>query len=339
MAASGSLIAAVVNQGSIYTSYAYNPTPSPSSIPTISPTIPTEKLINFPTGAPFYGIALIIVVCILYGIVLIRLRDWEKNIVYVPTIKMCTTLALFGSTFLSEMVYVTALLLYNSEGLKVCASIILIARSSYLVTGYYLIKLYSSRRYLSLIDTEHMLRNRYMYIPLFIFIFLDCTNIAFLPWLSTRFSMLSSGYPDIKIYKSSIVVKMIQSFTSAVLQLAALAQICNIHGGFAVLNIVSRAFLIISIVSSSLSFLVTLLGVVIQYKILEKLNDDDNDIRATTIEISSPLGIRIGILYLNCHDILSINIITDETNNTDDSKKRSSKIYYHILKIINHISH
>lgn len=246
-------------------------------------------------GAPFYAIVVIVVGCIMYGVVLIRLRD-ATGLAVMRLTKVCASLGLFGSSLTSEIAYITALFVNGTSVFKALAAVVLIARFFHLPGGCYVItKLVGSsraNRYLDLADKEHLLIHRSIYIPLLLMILLDNTNVALLPWCSTKFSNLSDGYPDLSLYKICVYVKMLQSFIVVVIQIAVL---CKLQGsGFRSLNLVTQVFLCISIISSIISFIVTAVGVVLQASLLKTLTEVD-DRGSSVIDINNPMmPTRIG---------------------------------------------
>lgn len=293
----GTLFVALFNITS--NSIALNPTPSPSyNLP--------SNLVEV-QGAPFYALAAVVVGCIMYGVVLIRLRDTSDSLVSVTLTKMCGSLGLFGSSLTSELAYIAALFVNNTSNLKWLAVVVLVARLFHLPVGCYIIRklmgssstnrysdvadkehsdtsIYtplfmvgSSRTnsYLQLIDKEHLLVNRSIYIPLLLMILLDNTNVAFLPWISTEFSGLSDGYPDLRLYTMCVFAKILQSFIVVVIQTVVLIELQG-HG-FRSLSLDTQVFLCISIVSSIISFIITAMAVVLQASLLKSLTDSNNN--------------------------------------------------------------
>lgn len=152
-----------------------------------------------------------------------------------------------------------------------------------------------ANHFLDLADKEHLLVNRSIYIPLFLMLLLDNTNVAYLPWLSSKFSTLSDGYPDMRVYKMCVCTKILQSFIVVVIQIVVL---CQLQGhGFRSLNLDTKVFLCISIASSTISFVVTAVGVVLQASLLKAMTDDDDDRGSSVIDVNNPMrATRIGKL-------------------------------------------
>ena len=247
-----------------------SPTPSPTLL------LPSNGIIDV-EGAPFYAIAVIVVACIMYGMALVRLRDASDSLARLELSKTCLTLGLFGSTITSEIAYVSALFVDNLSGSKGLASLILIARLFHVPIGCYVIMKVmgsSSNKYLELTDKEHLLNNQSVYMPLFIMILLDNTTVSYLPWSSTKFSDMSEGYPDLQLYKMCVYVTLVQSFVVVVIQIAVLVILQG--SGFRSLNLYTQVFLCISIISSVVSFIVTMLGLKLQYNLLKTLSNSDN---------------------------------------------------------------
>ena len=254
-------------------------------------------------GAPFYAIVVIVVGCIMYGVVLIRMRDANDNLVYMKLTKVCASLGLFGSSLTSELAYITALFNDRTYGLKGLAAVVLIARLLYLPCGINVTtKLMgsSTSHYLDLTDKVHLLKNRSVYMPLFIMILLDNTNVAYLPWRSTKFSSLSDGFPDLSLYKRCVYVKIVQSVVVVIIQTVVLGKLQS--GGFHSLNLDTQVFLCISITSSIISLIVTVMGIVLQASLLKSLTGDDN--RDTIIDVNNPIG-----QYLSLPLLLFISLI------------------------------
>lgn len=135
-------------------------------------------------------------------------------------------------------------------------------------------------------------------------ILLDSNNVILLPWLLTKFSSLSYGYPDMYVFKISLYVKIVNVFILVVVQFAVLGRLYTYNMPFASLNIATQLFLFISIASSVISIILTVVGVVLQTVFLKLLlagdntttsDTSDNNIRNSNIEMMNPLGaIRIG---------------------------------------------
>ena len=211
-------------------------TTSPTISPTISPTLSSGIV----KGAPLYVFAVVVVGCILYGVVLTRLRDSRISLGHLKLKKACASLGLLGSSLTSELAFISTVFSYDHRLLSGLASLILIARLLHFPSGFLVLwVLFGSRStyYLDLADKEHLLINRFAYIPLFILIFFDCTKVSFLPWLSTKFSALSEGYPDLKVYRMFVSVKIVQTFISTTVQISVLAMLAiKVEGGFKALS-------------------------------------------------------------------------------------------------------
>jgi len=164
---------------------------SPTPIPTPLALLPSKSLVGI-KGAPFYAIAFSVVLFIIYGVIIIRLRDANDSVTDLKLSKVCFQLGLFGFNIASEFAYIGAVLGYNDGNLKAFGSIILVARLCHIPVGcYVLVKLMTGGRdvpnhYLQLTDKDDLLRNRTAYSLLFLTSFLDNTNIAFLPWLGSK---------------------------------------------------------------------------------------------------------------------------------------------------------
>ena len=222
------------------------PTPSPTSL--VLP-IDTSNLLGV-KGAPFYCLAFVGMVMVIYGVALVRLRDLNDSLTPLKVSQACVRLGLFGLNITSEIAYVSSLFGFADSSFKGYAAVILIARLLHLPNALYILsKLLkggggktnssdddkhqanssSNNHYLELMDKEHMLVNRASYTPLFILILLDNTNVQWLPWLSTKFTGYSDGFPNFYLYTSCNGVKVIQSFISAVIQVAVLGKLNSKH--------------------------------------------------------------------------------------------------------------
>ena len=197
-----------------------------SYIPTYSPTLRPTAFQDI-GDSPFYAIMALAIVGMVYGILLVKLRETSDNLIPLKMTRIMFYFSLFGATIMTEVAYVIALLT-NEVGrtVKTIAIFIILLRCTHIPGGYYittrLIGLNSNKYYLDLTDTKHLLTKRNLYIFLFIILHLDNTNTAYLPWLSTKFSGLSGGYPDMFLYNLCVNVKTIQLFISVVIQIAAL---------------------------------------------------------------------------------------------------------------------
>lgn len=119
------------------------------------------------------------------------------------------------------------------------------------------------------------------------------SNIVILLWLSTKFSNLSDGYPDMRLYRICVLIKVVQSFIVVIVQITVLCKLQSY--GFHSLSLVTQVFLCISIASSIISLVITVIGVVLQANMLKSLSDDESN-RDSTISVSNPLSaVRIGI--------------------------------------------
>ena len=276
---------------------------APTPHPTLGPTLGTS-VVGLGVQAPFYIVFIFIVSCILFGVVLVRLRDSTDHLVPLRLTRTCTTLSLFGNTFTAEMAFVGALLHYSREhtsnhNVKAFAALILIARFFHLPGGFYIAKNLlgndvEGNHYLSLVDRDHLYTNLPLYGILMISNFLDNSNVAFLPWLSAKFSCLSDGYPDLQMYKGCILVKLSQSFTTVIVQICAIATLNSEQGAFRNLERNTQVFLCISLVSSTITFLITFVGLLLQMRLLKAITDDTDD--GTSFDINKPINnnLRIG---------------------------------------------
>ena len=262
--------------------------------------------------------AIIVIGCIIYGVVLIRLRDSNGSLASMKITKVCASLGLFGSSFTSEIAYIASLFVNNTSDLKGLAAVILIVRLFHIPGGCYVIaKLMRSsvsNRYLELVNKEHLLANSSVYAPLLLMILLDNTNVTLLPWLSTKFSSLSDGYPDLLLYKMCENVKLVQSFIVVVIQIAVL---CKLHSsGFRTLSLDTRAFLCISTISSIISLIVTLINVALRATLLKSLTGTSDD-KGSTVEVRSPMSTsakRIGKFIVIIIIIITLIILLLLTN-------------------------
>jgi len=161
---------------------------------------PTSNPLELPSnfigikGAPFYAISLTVVLFLMYGVVLVRLRDVSEGAVPLKLSKVCLHLGLSGANIASELAYINTLLTFSE--LKVFAVVILLARLFHIPGGCYILnKLMTSgdqsNHYLQLIDKDDLLKNRSTYSLLFLVSFLDNANIAYLPWLGNKVSISS----------------------------------------------------------------------------------------------------------------------------------------------------
>ena len=184
---------------------------------------------------------------VIYGVALVRLRDLNNSLTPVKLSQACARLGLFGLSITSEIAYVSSLFGFADTSFKEYAAVILIARFLHLPNALYIVsKLLkgggggtnsddakhqsnSNNHYLELMDIEHMLTSRASYTPLFVLILLDNTNVQWLPWLSTKFTGYSDGFPDFYLYTSCNGVKVIQSLISAVIQVAVLGKLNSKH--------------------------------------------------------------------------------------------------------------
>ena len=300
--------------------------------PTITPTFSPTK-IDKPLGTvnvPPYVISVIVIVYIMYGVVLTRLRDPIDSILTFSLSRICSGLVLFAASITAELGFIIPIIQSKYKLAKVLGILILLARLLHIPGGYYItIKLIGSERqtkhYISLTEKDHLIINRIAYIPLFLSVFLDNTNVVYLPWLSTKFSDLSDGYPDQFVYTWFVSVKIAQSFIAVILQIVILA-IVNTSSGFNALNTqtqvyacttttstttsttttstttttttttTTKAYLSVSMISAMMTFLITLVGVVLQMRLLTNMN---STIDSDFFDVDNPLfrsSLRIGII-------------------------------------------
>jgi hypothetical protein len=212
-------------------------------IPTVSPTPAPLKLADYLLALySLYAISFAFVGFVVYGVVLVRLRVSIDKLFQLKLFRVCATLGLFGCCILTEISYISAIFAYNMPKFTGCAVIIILVRFLHFPTGFVIVKDIwqldnQPSQYLSLLDEENLMINRSIYIPIFACIFFDNTNAMYLPWLSTKFSSLTDGYPDILMYQVCTSVKLIQSFISMVLQIAILAMVEKTEDGFSALDI------------------------------------------------------------------------------------------------------
>ena len=303
-------------------------------------------------GAPFYAMATVVMCCILLGVVLLRQRDAnDTNITELNFTTVCFQLGLFGFNITSEFAYIIGVYRSSYSNIDGFATVIVIARLLHLPGAFFILtKLFEnesntnsiissyidniviylfdtsssssssspssslSRNYMDLVDKEHILRNRNIHVFLFLSIFLDNTNVAYLPWLSSKFTGISDGIPDLLIYKLVYSVKLIQSSLSSLMQIIVLGKLNSTHN-FKYLSTNTQVFIVISILSSLIVIIVTLTGIYLQYSLIRTLvnndnnsNDNNNDDRLS--EVNNPMTIRIddrNIQMTNSHNNNDIN--------------------------------
>jgi len=173
----------------ITSNYVAGPTSNPVQQPLSGPLV-SSNFIGI-HGAPFYAISFTVVLFLLYGVVLVRLRDANDIATPLKLSKTCFDLGSFGTNLASEFAYIIAVLSYSNSSLKAFAVVILLARLSHVPCGCYILtKLMASgdqsNHYLQLMDKDDLLRNRSAYSLIFLMSFLDNTNIVYLPWGSTK---------------------------------------------------------------------------------------------------------------------------------------------------------
>ena len=239
---------------------------------------------------------------------LTRIRDFSDRLFPMKLSTVLIVLILFGSSITIQLGYIVALFTFHIDFFKNLALLLLITRFLYVPGGLYIIMRLggsSYSHYPKLADMDHLKKNRILYIPLYVMILLDSNNVILLPWLSTKFSSLSYGYPDMYVFKISLYIKIVHVFILVVVQFAVLGQLYTYNMPFASLNIATQLFLLISIASSVISIILTIVGVSLQTVLLKLLlagdnnstsdTSGDNNIRNSNIEMMNPLGaIRIG---------------------------------------------
>ena len=262
----------------------YSPSPAPTR---------TDYMHVVP-GAPLYVIAFVVAVFIIYGVILQRLRDASVSLTPMKFSKTVGKFGLCGLSITFEIAYIVTLLTDYAQSYKGFAIMILLARFLHLPGGCFIsskiLLANQNQSLLKLTDQEHLLTNRSIYTALFVLTAIDNTNVTYLPWLSTEFTCLSEGYPNMNLFKFCVLVKIVQSFLAVTFQIVVFSKI-NYNGGFNELYFVTKAYFCMSIVSATISCIVPLLEVLIHSSLLSAMTSSNKDSNHT--DISNP--IRIGI--------------------------------------------
>ena len=310
------------------------PTPYPTQSPTVFELIPpiSPKDAVRLQGAPYYIITFFIVCSLMYGVILVRIRDQFKEIIELPLLRVCIGLSIFSSSMSTEIAYITALFIGNHtiNHASTYGVIILLARLMHLPVGVYTLRgilgSESTTRYLPFLQQQHLLEKRNMYIGLFFLIGLDSTNTKYLPWLSSPFSKMSEGYPDYSLYRLCEYIKVMQSFISMLVQIIFIAQLNRVdNGGLKSLSSQSRVFIILSIIASIASFGFTSLGVMLQSTLLLKASNEIERSKHTTTTSTAPTRETENPLSFSNYDDSMYTDRVTRIGNDNDSKQKSFK--------------
>jgi hypothetical protein len=96
----------------------------------------------------------------MYGVVLVRLRDENKEQVELKLLRTCLQLFLFGSNLLSEIVYVFYLLQSpEKNGFHIFAYSVLLTRLFQVNVGIYFLIISYSDHYKRYLDLKHLSDN------------------------------------------------------------------------------------------------------------------------------------------------------------------------------------
>ena len=213
------------NPAAYYLRPTVQPTFTPSSATIINQYTDAANLINVVTanGAAFYVIAIAVLMYLILGVTLVRLRDKCQAVTSIELSSVCCDLAILGYNLVSEVFYVVVLFVSDNSNLRRLAVFIILARGINIIPAFYTImRVFGpdpfSRDYSPLLDKNHLFQQAWVYTILLFLIFFDAPLVKYLPWVKTNFTSTSMGFPDEKLFKLCMMTRVTQSTISLIIQ-------------------------------------------------------------------------------------------------------------------------
>jgi hypothetical protein len=263
------------------------PTPVPTPAPTPSGGSKTNSNLLKSKSAPFYTIAIVVVIFTIAAVAIVRLRDKQSDSAKLGLLKTCASMALLGYHLISEILYVIFLAeIPPSRGLRYLFIIIVIARVLSVVPfAYFILLVFGpetwSTNYLQKMNVLDLNRSINTYAVVIIFMLVDHTLVVYLPWSPSAYVDQSGGFPDSHMFNTAMWIRMIQSIMSISVQIIVFR--CNSGHLVAEEGINEATVSLLYFIASVLVFSVTALTVAIRIRIT-----------ASTISSSSSTAVNAG---------------------------------------------
>lgn len=182
----------------------FEPTADPTSKPTTSDGINGIDLVSL-NNAPYYIIFMLFTAFLFLGVVIMRIRDENENIVRLSFVKTCVDFGLLGYNIASEGFYLFLLFTDGRRLLYHLAFVVLLAlMCSCAVTTYLLLRIFNSRfsaTYVNLFDYQHMSIKASLFSPIVLLMLLEPGLVRYLPWRMSDTAVHLVGFPDSHIFK------------------------------------------------------------------------------------------------------------------------------------------
>jgi hypothetical protein len=199
----------------------------PSSAPTFYPTInPTTNIFNNSieiADAPLYVIAFFILMYVILGVVLVRLRDTSTSMVNLTLVNVSTELMCLSSSLLTEIFYILFLIAQSDPQYRLYGYIVLISRLIHAIPFVYFMTIIFgpvsySNYYPKLLDSKQLSYNAATYGAVIFLMIVETPLIRFLPWLTSEFAIIALGTPDLHIFTIAMYTKQLQTIISLIVQ-------------------------------------------------------------------------------------------------------------------------
>lgn len=202
-------------------SYYSQPTAAPTKAPV---TASTDFVFEASPDTPFYIVVACILLMMLLGVFIVRLRDMSNS--ELSVFKLTATsadLGMIGYHLASELFYIVILFDEHFKGLAVI--VILIRLLSMVIAGYFLLISFGpwqNQTYSRIMNKTHLFQNASVYAIVVILMLFDQSMVRYLPWNASKYSLLSRGFPDQNLFKICVLSKLFQLFSTLIVQLVVI---------------------------------------------------------------------------------------------------------------------
>jgi hypothetical protein len=200
------------------------------------------------------------------------IRKQSAKIIDFSLLSIGSKFIIFGLNFVSDIVFLFFLLrgsyIFDRNAIKVFACFYIFGRilnpCALVYFFFYLLRNKSSRSeyFEKMMDSEHWDLYKSRYYILVLLSILECPMLRYLPWLTSKYSLTSGGFPDITLFQICQYSTIIQCFISLMVQLILLIWKTNEQLGmtetcsftFVVTSLTSLAVLLITCYESGSAF-------------------------------------------------------------------------------------
>jgi len=223
-------------------------------------------------NTPFFVIISFVVGFVVLAIMALRQRDHNDDIVQLKFLTLVIGSAIQGSSLISELFLISALL--GGARWALLGRLLLVSRLATIpITAYKLLRTFGpirfSRHYQELLAKSHFMASSTLYTVVILVSFLEISLLKLLPWRATEFSRISEGWPDMPIFRVCNYLKLSQSIVAASCQITFLTQVYQSYGGQ--VSTAALVFVGINVSSTALLIIIAGLDILLRSGVLSKI--------------------------------------------------------------------